>query len=166
MGIISDYLEQTKDHHGGLEAQKFFSNPKPVIILNSKCPLCGKEFITESDVHQHILTVHRDHQQYVKVNDVIVNDFYYCEKVNSIEAICIDNCGCRIMLELEGRSIPLEKANMNERYITYIPATIITREADQPLKSNIFCLFLLDFSPKLRYNYNVIWGVLICRKYM
>lgn len=117
MGIISDYLEQSRDHHGGLEANKFFSTPKPLIIKRSKCPLCGNEYINDNEVHEHIIAAHRDHQQYVKVNDVIVNDYYYCDHIECIEIIYIGNWVCQIYIELDNKIIPIKQDSTRNKYV-------------------------------------------------
>src|SRR5262249_22899953 len=85
MGLIMDYLEDSAELFGqflnrNTERLSVTAREAPALFFHD-CPLCTYSFQTDSALQDHIFDVHRGARAYVRVDDAIVSDLIYTEKV-------------------------------------------------------------------------------------
>ena len=116
MGIFSDTIEEQSELIGQLEEIRLAKNPHVIILKTKQCPLCEECFANEKQILQHILKNHRDHKQFVKVNNVIVNSHEFFESIDSLDIIVADSSSCKITVIVDGKNIPVSSDNKTNEY--------------------------------------------------
>lgn len=107
MGIISDYLEQTREKLGRfVDVSKFGSistipvstgHDTPVLY---ECPLCG-EVLPSNDQHKHMHDKHGNQHAYLRVNNKIINDYVFLEgTIKSMEAVVLGDRTASVIIRI------------------------------------------------------------------
>jgi len=114
MGIISDYLEQTREKLGKfVDIAKFGSianipvSPPDDTPDLYECPLCGEKILSD-DQNRHMHDKHGNQYAYLRVNNRIINDYVFSEvPIRSMDAVILGDRTASIVIRVNDQP-PLE----------------------------------------------------------